>query len=289
LRARTESFEFRLVLGDRDDDLLRELGEPPPAHWRELGMPLNRPGTDFLLDGITPEAGRRARAARLADDRAPRQFNPVAFSPDGRRLVEGEDFGVRLWGERSGKAYFFDGAEVNGSLGKSRSLWEVAEGKKKLADLHSFAAFDVYGGDAPVNSPEPVAGGGMPLTERGPAMPSLLYQPVAFNEDPRLFTNLLAYAPGLDTSDADLAAVVEAEAAPQLRAAPGHIDPAARRLIERAHQGGWQALALAPDKGHAGPTLVFDGQGRYAWERTLLMGLREQVVCDGTTLLHLYP
>jgi hypothetical protein len=35
--------------------------------------------------------------------------------------------------------------------------------------------------------------------------------------------------------------------------------------------------------------IIFDGQGRYAWQRQLQPGLREQVVCDGKTLLHLYP
>jgi predicted Zn-dependent protease len=166
----------------------------------------------------------------------------------------------------------------------------AAETQKKLREFgYILAPEGRPGSDAPVNSPAPVLAGLMPLVERGPALPSLLYQPLSFNEDPRLFTNLLAYAPGLDTWGADVQAVVEAEAAPRLRATPGHMDPAARRLIERARQGGWQALTLSAQKGQAGPTLVFDGQGRYACERTLPLGLREQVVCDGTTLLHLYP
>jgi predicted Zn-dependent protease len=35
--------------------------------------------------------------------------------------------------------------------------------------------------------------------------------------------------------------------------------------------------------------VVYDGSGRYAYERTLPSGLLERVVCDGRTLLHLYP
>jgi tetratricopeptide (TPR) repeat protein len=35
--------------------------------------------------------------------------------------------------------------------------------------------------------------------------------------------------------------------------------------------------------------LLCDGQGRFAIERTLASGLKEQILCDGQTLLHLYP
>src|SRR5262249_18150692 len=36
-------------------------------------------------------------------------------------------------------------------------------------------------------------------------------------------------------------------------------------------------------------TIFFDGAGRFAYERTLPPGIRERLVCDGKTLLHLYP
>jgi tetratricopeptide (TPR) repeat protein len=36
-------------------------------------------------------------------------------------------------------------------------------------------------------------------------------------------------------------------------------------------------------------TVAFDGTGRFRYERTTSAGLREQVVCDGTSLWHLYP
>ena len=35
--------------------------------------------------------------------------------------------------------------------------------------------------------------------------------------------------------------------------------------------------------------VAFDGTGRYRYERTTSAGLREQVVCDGTSLWHIYP
>ncbi|HMC64729.1 MAG TPA: hypothetical protein VKI65_07305, partial [Gemmataceae bacterium] len=111
-----------------------------------------------------------------------------------------------------------------------------------------------------------------------------LYSRPSFTNDPRLFSDLVAYAPGMNTSRADIQAVLEAEAAPELRVAPGRIEPAARKLIERARSAGWQALTI-PNAF----TLFFDGRGRYAYERVLPLGLRERAVCDGATLLHLYP
>ena len=104
-----------------------------------------------------------------------------------------------------------------------------------------------------------------------------------------MFTDLLSYAPGLNSSDADIQAVVEAEAAPALGNTPGTIAPEARRLIDRARTASWQTLTLPGGPSFPEIRIVFDGQGRYRYERTLPLGLREEVVCDGTTLLHLYP
>src|SRR5262249_35213572 len=70
---------------------------------------------------------------------------------------------------------------------------------------------------------------------------------------------------------------------------PGAIDPAARALIDRARAAGWQAVTLPGRDGAPGVRVVHDGAGRYAYERRIGLGLRETVVCDGTTLLHLYP
>ncbi len=115
------------------------------------------------------------------------------------------------------------------------------------------------------------------------------YERPTFGGDDRLFTDLAAYAPGLNTSPADVQAVLEAEAAPDLRASPGHVDPDARRLIDAARTGGWQTVTLPAGKGRPDLLLTFDGAGRYAYERMLPTGLLERVVCDGETMLHLYP
>ncbi len=116
-----------------------------------------------------------------------------------------------------------------------------------------------------------------------------LYHRLLYTESHRLFTDLVSYAPGLSSSRADILATVEAEAAPDLRSSPGKVDPAARKLIERARQAGWRTLTLGGENGEPIIRLVFDGSGRYRFEQTLVSGLRETVICDGKLLWHLYP
>jgi ferric-dicitrate binding protein FerR (iron transport regulator)/tetratricopeptide (TPR) repeat protein len=115
------------------------------------------------------------------------------------------------------------------------------------------------------------------------------YQRPSFNHNRRLFTNLLAFAPGLNSSEADVQAVVEAEATPDLAALPGVIDPAACQLIEQARAAGWFTITLPAENGEPSYSLTLDGSGRYSSERRLASGLVERVVCDGKTLWHLYP
>jgi ferric-dicitrate binding protein FerR (iron transport regulator)/tetratricopeptide (TPR) repeat protein len=115
------------------------------------------------------------------------------------------------------------------------------------------------------------------------------YARPSFSGDERVFTDLASYAPGMNTSRADVRAVLEAEAAPRLADLSGTIDPAARKLIDRARAAGWQKLTVNGKDGKPALVITFDGAGRYAYQRTLPSGLREQVVCDGRTLLHLYP
>jgi hypothetical protein len=118
---------------------------------------------------------------------------------------------------------------------------------------------------------------------------ALLYQRPTFRGQAAVFSDLVSYAPGMNTSQADILAILEAEAAPASDSATGTIDPAARKLIAKARLVGWQTLAIPASPGEAAVNLTFDGSGRFAYERTLPEGLRERVVCDGKTLLHLYP
>src|SRR5439155_972786 len=105
-----------------------------------------------------------------------------------------------------------------------------------------------------------------------------------FSSDERIFADLPAYAPGLNASRADVAAVIEAEAAPQLASLPGRIDAAARHLIDQARSTGWQKVTLPDQQG----SLICDGRGRFVLERVLPLGLHEQMICDGRTRLDLY-
>jgi hypothetical protein len=118
-----------------------------------------------------------------------------------------------------------------------------------------------------------------------------MYGRPSFSQDDRVFFDLVAYAPGMNTSQADIEAILEEEAMPSLASLPGKIDPAARPLIEKARSLGWQKLTLG-EPGASAPgalEVLFDGQGRYAYERTTSLGLRGEVICDGKTILHLYP
>lgn len=125
------------------------------------------------------------------------------------------------------------------------------------------------------------------LLHNGPH--SLSYQPISLSSAWRVFGDLLSYAPGLNTTAADIQAVVEAEAEPDPHAAPGRIDMGAFWLIERARAAGWQR-ATVPARGHEPAfEVVFDGRGRYRYEREINEGLRESAICDGQTLLLLYP
>jgi predicted Zn-dependent protease len=117
---------------------------------------------------------------------------------------------------------------------------------------------------------------------------SLLYRRPGYSGNDRLFFDLVAYAPGMNTSGADVLAVLETEAALPGRKV-GKIDDEARRLFDKAREGGWREFSLPADGDSPAMKVIFDGAGRYVSERTLFPGIRERVVCDGQTLWHLYP
>jgi ferric-dicitrate binding protein FerR (iron transport regulator) len=115
----------------------------------------------------------------------------------------------------------------------------------------------------------------------------LRYLRLSATSDQRLRDDLLSYAPGLNTSATDIEAILEAEGEPDLRNAPGHIDEKALKLINKARQGGWMRLETE-GKDERG-TLLFDPSGRFVVARQLPVGLKEETVCDGATILSLYP
>ena len=114
------------------------------------------------------------------------------------------------------------------------------------------------------------------------------YSRPSFNGQDRVFSDLAAYAPGMSSSNADIQAVLEAEAAPRSGLRKGTIDPAARQRIEMARGSSWQSTQLRDETGSPF-AFQYDGQGRYVYERRVTFGLVERVVCDGATIVHLYP
>jgi tetratricopeptide (TPR) repeat protein len=125
---------------------------------------------------------------------------------------------------------------------------------------------------------------GLPFHDR-----NWLYQRSKFSGDERVFTYLTAYAPGMTTTRADELSVLEAEADADPASLPGRVDPAARRLIDRAQKANWQRVTIPEKNGERSFAVVLDGSGRFAIARILATGLREQVICDGKNLWHLYP
>jgi ferric-dicitrate binding protein FerR (iron transport regulator)/tetratricopeptide (TPR) repeat protein len=239
--------------------------------------------------------------------------SPV-FSPDGRWLATangelstrnlhghgGQGQGLPIMGEMFDRSGLFNDESVDG-------LWEGRPSRRGepqvLQSLFAGTQLDSWSGKSLNGTPaseklreadldfqrDRLVLGLQRRLDQGQALPSLLYSQPNFTGDQRLFQDLTVYAPGLNTSEADIQAVLEAEAMPQLRDAPGTIDPDARPLFERARQGGWYAVTLGAGEDEKGTLLVFDARGRYRVERVLPMGLREIVVCDGENLWHLYP
>ena len=99
--------------------------------------------------------------------------------------------------------------------------------------------------------------------------------------------DVLSYCPGLRTSTADVLHVLESEIKWPTPPTSGAIDPAARRLIDRARRGKWQVMAVK--RGDQTTLVHVDAAGRYRYESLTDEGLRQLVVCDGTSLRHIYP
>lgn len=104
----------------------------------------------------------------------------------------------------------------------------------------------------------------------------------SFGKDPHYFGDLMTHAPGLNTSPADVLALRDE------KQAAGDCDPAARGLVERARSLGWERVTLPAADEQDSFTVLCDGAGRHAYSRTVSEGLREEILCDGQTLKHVY-
>jgi ferric-dicitrate binding protein FerR (iron transport regulator)/tetratricopeptide (TPR) repeat protein len=105
----------------------------------------------------------------------------------------------------------------------------------------------------------------------------------------RVFGDLTAFAPGMQSNLLDLLAVLDAEKLLGEKLAPGAIDPKARKLLDRARAGGWRKLEIKAIGEQTAFTIHFSPAGAFVWDRVLASGLREKVVCDGSHIWHLYP
>jgi predicted Zn-dependent protease len=119
--------------------------------------------------------------------------------------------------------------------------------------------------------------------------PTLLYDRPSFTGDSRVFGDLVWYATGMNTAVADIQAVLEAEAVSDPAPRLGSIDDGARKLIEQVRAAGWSKLTVAGEGRQPAYAILFNGSGHFTWQRVLPCGLREQVICDGSNLWHLYP
>ena len=151
----------------------------------------------------------------------------------GRQLNE--------WGLAAGRAGF------GGQPGSTKL--RIEDGRRILKEIESLS-------DA-INLPEEAAVAEKLAVAGDPSMPSRgelagyfaalttapqYYGRPSFNGNHRVFTDLVAYAPGMSSSPADVRAVLEAEAAPRFGSKRGSIDPAARKLIDAARTTEWKAL-----------------------------------------------
>lgn len=196
-----------------------------------------------------------SRFSRLPALEAPEPFGLAAFATE----FDGEN-DVKLAAERRSGALL--GRQVAGRL--FRNVGRSDDLRRKLFDGTDAISVD-FAYQAPLHFKQTVA-----------------------TDGPRRRDDLLGFAVGLNTGPADVKAVLEAEAEPELRNVPGRIDPAALALFDRARQGGWVRLAPAAKDAPA-ETFLFDPSGRFVRTRALPVGLKEETVCDGDSVLSLYP
>jgi len=104
----------------------------------------------------------------------------------------------------------------------------------------------------------------------------LVYARPSFSAGPWVFCDLVQYAPGMNTMQADLVGV------PPLG---GAVPPKGGTPTT----GTWRKFKVPGDEMMAAYDVSFKEPDQFALERVLSCGLRERVLCDGKTLWHLYP
>jgi ferric-dicitrate binding protein FerR (iron transport regulator) len=236
-----------------------------------------------------------------------RQIVPASGGEEMKKLKERRDpkdpaalreFDKEVKGEMDLNAHLFEALKLRVELSESpllnRHLQQMGQvkDKKRNKDLELLSEDELSDLAQRVKAAEAQQAAGLrPAPSALPGLfraDGLFYRRPNFAPDGRLFTDLVAFAPALNTTWADILGVLEAEAALDL-GAPGTVEPAARALIDGARAAGWRTLTVPAAGGVPAWSVSFDGSGRYAADRVLPSGLKEHVICDGKDLLHLYP
>jgi len=84
-------------------------------------------------------------------------------------------------------------------------------------------------------------------------------------------------------------AALEAAGPPADRPKRGHVVHAARVLIDKARAAGWRTVSFPGRDDGLTRVVKFSAAGEYVVRRATSLGLIEKVVCNGHSLLHLYP
>jgi predicted Zn-dependent protease len=261
------------------------MGLTPDARFTsDINMPVDngrvanfvRRRQQKILSGLngTDDQGPNPNVNRLAHE--------LNTSEDLRQI---EYDWERIWdpNERDHSQRLKDVMERN--LARLEIFKQDGEPRKVFMRAEDYAGFRGRGARANEEEFYPAERPRVDTTDRSP----LLYQRPSFASDDRYFFDLVSYCPGMNTSQADMRAVLEAEAEYNPRSGPGRIDPAALRLIDRARAAGWRTYRVPAAGKQPGFEITFDNAGRFLCERTLPPGLRERIICDGKTLWHLYP
>jgi tetratricopeptide (TPR) repeat protein len=210
-------------------------------------------------------------------------ITPVSFSADGDRLLMGGMDGVSGMG-RGGNPNWVWTAFANGVVrGNSLPLlaeptlpyWNQAIWAELADHRRAYRAIDLAN--------DPLHLGGLRLA----TAPNPTATAADASQLRSAVQDLLAFAPGMETTQADVLAVVEREAQRVNSAVRGKIDRAAKRLIERARSGGWSQVEV-PRAADAALQVRFDLSGRHQIVGRTPYGLHEEILCDGQRLWHLY-
>jgi predicted Zn-dependent protease len=258
--------------------LLDAKGQHAPDGWsgQQFGFGANANallGIDKLQTDKSPAGLHKGKPASL-----------TAYAGDsGAKLFLG---GMALDGKEAGRSTIHERAEpwATPPPAKRQAVLEeyLSEAERKLTPDEKAAAIvnfgKLYRSNGGKHGEAVATNSGNPF----------LYSRPSYTGSDANFYNLLAYAPGLNTNIADMMAVLETEAFFHKPQRLGKIDAGARDLIDKARQAGWQKLTVPGKEGQPEFSIVFDGQGRFAYAQTLSPGLMEQVANDGKAITHVY-